>query len=225
MKIVVAVRCYNEIGNIERFLRQYDFADLIVISDGGSTDGSVEYLEGRSKIELHHYGNYEICYGHRWNPDAMHMNYVINRAKEHDPDWLILDDMDSVPNHLLRKDARTLLETCVLTQVNAFRLYMWGENEYFPFMNRDFHPDYRSLWAWKPKEIDIQADESIRHGTIVGTTSENCGIDIPYCLLHYSWHPRTIQAKVDRYNELGLPMQHPLEFAGSPKPVPDWATP
>lgn len=42
MKIVVAVRCYNELNNIERFVRAYSFADKIIISDGGSTDGSLD---------------------------------------------------------------------------------------------------------------------------------------------------------------------------------------
>jgi hypothetical protein len=102
---------------------------------------------------------------------------------------------------------------------------MWGEDQYFPYMNRDFHNDYRSLWAWKPKELDIRADLSVRHGTIIGTVDDYLALDIPYCLLHYSWHPDTIQAKIDRYNSLGLPMNHPLEFAGKPVPLPEWARP
>lgn len=223
MKIVVAVRCYNESKNIERFMRCYDFADHIVVSDGGSTDDSVSMLEKYPKVKLFHYGNYEIIAGHRWNPDAMHMNYVMDRGKELDPDWLIFDDMDDVPNVMLQKDARSLLEKADKPQVNAFRLYMWGESQFFPFMNRDFESSYRSLWAWKPKEINIMADISIRHGTIVNTMSDYYGLDIPYCLLHYSWHPDTIQQKMERYNNLGLPMSHPFEFAGSLQKIPEWA--
>lgn len=224
MNIVVAVRCYNEAKNIERFMRCYDFADTIVVSDGGSTDDSVSMLEKYPKVKLVHYGNYEIIAGHRWNPDAMHMNFVMDAAKELKPDWLIFDDMDDVPNTALQQMARTLLEKVVdKPQVNAFRLYMWGEDQFFPYMNRDFHPDYRSLWAWKPDEVDIHADIAIRHGTIVGTIDEPYGLDIPYCLLHYSWSPETIQEKVDRYNNLGLPMQHPFEFAGNLQKLPDWA--
>lgn len=225
LNIVVAVRCYNEIRNIERFMRCYDFADSIVVSDGGSTDGSVELLKTYPKVHLYNYENYEVVSGHRWNPDAMHMNFVLDTAKQLDPDWLIFDDMDDVPNHILQQEARELLYRCSYNQVNVYRLYMWGETEYFPFMNRDFHPDYRSLWAWRPKEINIYADESIRHGTLKGVSNDFYPVDTPSCLLHYSWNPETIMQKIEHYNGLGLPMNHPLSFAGEPKPIPDWAVP
>lgn len=230
MKIVVAVRCYNEEKNIERFLRGYSFADQIVISDGGSTDGSVSLIESRKKydrklppIELLHFTQRETVGGYTWNPDAPHMNFVLDAAKALKPDWLIFDDMDDIPNRLLRKNARDILEACDKPQVNAFRLYMWGDDQFFPQMNLNFHPDYRSLWAWKPKEINISADMGQKHGTIIGTTANNYAIELPMCLLHKSWHPATIDQKINRYNTLGLPMTHPLQFAGKPEPLPDFA--
>lgn len=223
MNIVVAVRCYNEKDNIERFLRAYDFADHIVVSDGGSTDGSIEMLQNRPKVHLYHYANFEMISGIRWNPDGMHMNYVLNVAKNYDPDWLILDDMDDIPNRDLKNNARSILETCDKVQVNAFRLYMWGDDRYFPKMNNYFDPIYRSLWAWRPKHIDIRADEAIRHGTIIGVTDDHYGIELPNCLLHYSWRPETVEAKMRRYNKLRLPMHHPLNFAGTPEELPEFA--
>ena len=45
MKIVVAARCYNNEKHIERFLHGYSFADRIVVSDGGSTDNSIQLLK------------------------------------------------------------------------------------------------------------------------------------------------------------------------------------
>lgn len=228
MKIVVAVRCYNEVKNIERFMRGYDFADEIVVSDGGSTDGSLELLNKYPKITLLHFEQQETINGQTWNPDAPHMNYVLNWAKTLEPDWLIFDDMDDVPNIMLREGARDIFENAFIlqySQINAFRLYMWGDDQYFPYMNRNFDEQYRSLWAWNPKKIDIFADMSIKHGTLLGfaDNSNIMKLVTPYVLLHKSWNPETIQAKVKRYNKLGLPMNHPLEFAGEPQPLPDWA--
>jgi glycosyltransferase involved in cell wall biosynthesis len=223
MKIVVAVRCYNEEKNIERFMRGYSFADAIVVSDGGSTDSSVEMLKTYPKVRLIHFEHYEVNKGLRWNPDNPHINFVLNEAKSLEPDWLIFDDMDDVPNRLLREQARTILETCGKIQVNAFRLYMWGDDQFFLQMSKNFHPDYRSLWAWKPKLIDIRADEALRHGTLIGIAPDYHGLDRPLCLLHKSWHPDTIEEKMKVYNTFGIQMEHPLKFAGDPQLLPEYA--
>jgi glycosyltransferase involved in cell wall biosynthesis len=223
MKIVVAVRCYNEEKNIKRFLHGYDFADLIIVSDGGSSDKSVDMLTFRYKVKLLRFNQRETLNGETWNPDAPHMNFVLDAAKAENPDWIIFDDMDDVPNYLLRKQARGILEACTSPQVNAFRLYMWGDTQYFPYMNRNFDPTYRSLWAWKPSQIDIRADPSKHHGTIIGTTTDNYGIDPPLCLLHKSWHPDTVDAKIKRYNALGIDFGDPLGFAGTPDNLPEYA--
>jgi glycosyltransferase involved in cell wall biosynthesis len=215
MKIAVAVRCLNEIEHIDRFMRGYDFADEIVVSDGGSTDGSRELLAIYPKVKLLKFDFGEIINGVFWNTDAPHMNFVLDAAKALEPDWLIFDDMDCHPNELLRNEARRILGECDSVQINAFRLYLWGEDKYFPEMSRNFDSNYRSLWAWRPKEIDIRADPDVRHGTMIGLSEDPCGVRIPFCLLHRSWHPDS--------NTLGLPMNHPLEFAGEPEDLPEWA--
>jgi glycosyltransferase involved in cell wall biosynthesis len=223
MKIVAAVRCYNEEKNILRFLRGYDFCDHIVVSDGGSTDDSVSILKGQSKVILHHYDVKETVGGQTWNPDAGHMNFVMDKAKELDSDWIIFDDMDDVPNISLRQSARNILQNSVQPQVNAFRLYLWGDAEYFPKMNDYFNPNYKSLWAWRPKEVSIQEYPDVKHGTLIGLIPNYLGLNIPYVLLHKSWHPDTINDKVARYNALGLPMEHPSTFAGEAMSLPEWA--
>lgn len=228
MKIVVAVRCLNEINHIPRFMKGYDFTDEIVVSDGGSTDGSIELLKTYPKVRLVHFSGGTTIDGEFWNEDAPHMNFVLEFAKTLSPDWLIFDDMDCNPNHYLRIGARSVLFSVSdeYAQVNAFRLYLWGEKEYFPHMNRNFDPDYPSLWAWRPNRINIYADPEIKHGTMVGVTNDPYKVELPMCLLHKSWHPDTIQQKVDRYNKIGLPMNHPLEHPdafGLPEPLPEWA--
>lgn len=223
MKIVAAVRCLNEEKNIERFLRGYDFADIIVASDGGSTDDSVSMLKQNPKVDLVHFPEHKIINGEYFNPDNPHINFVLNRAKEHKPDWIIFDDLDDVPNYILRDNARYLLENCSKSQVNAFRLYMWGDDQFFPQMNDYFNPVYTSLWAWKPDKLDIRANEKEWHGTIVGLSKDPCNVEIPMCLLHKSWHPETVDAKVERYRKVGIQTSNPLKFAGLPQPLPEFA--
>lgn len=220
--ILVAVRCRNEEKNIPRFLRCYDWADKILVSDGGSTDRSLDLLEGR--VDLIHFSETETRGGEMWNPDNPHIQFLLDAAKSYNPDWIIYEDMDSVPNYLLQQNGRNILETCQKGQVNVFRLYLWGDKQYFPYMNRDFNPDYRSLWAWKPSEVNIHTDLQERHGTILGTIKDFYPIELPNCLLHYSYDPATIDAKVARYNKLGLTMVHPMVAnEGGVRDLPEWA--
>jgi len=226
MNITVCARCLNEEKNIERFLKAYSFADRIIISDGGSSDSSLDILNSFHgilvpELDIISFPQHEQIGEWKWNPDNPHINYVIDRAKSYNPDWIIMDDMDDVPNEKLQKYARTLLKTS-WPQINAFKLYMWGEKQFFPKMNDNFNPLYTSLWAWKPSELNIRADNDFKHGTIVGVMDDPMPVLPPYCLLHYSWSPDTIVSKVQKYNDIGLPMNHPLEFAGTPEPLPDW---
>jgi glycosyltransferase involved in cell wall biosynthesis len=228
MKIVVAVRCRNEANNIARFLYGYSFADQIVVSDGGSTDESVAMLEKAKKVKLYHFEQEETNNGITYNLDAPHMNFVLDKAKELEPDWLIFDDMDDFPNFMLRENARYLFENVIKElQINAFRLYMWGENQYFPKMNRNFHPDYVSLWAWQPKYVNIYADMKVRHGTLLGLSDRPYRLMPPLCLLHYTWNPDTIDAKLKRYKAMGLKVDHPFNMPNAKTPVdaPEWARP
>lgn len=222
MKIVVT-RCLNEEKNIDRFVKAYDFADLIIVSDGGSTDRSVELLQKYDKVKLLHFKGHEIINGYYWNPDNTHIQFIIDDAKRYNPEWIILDDLDDVPNKSLQEKANYILDRCAYPQVNAFRLYMWGDDKYFPKMNNYFDQLYTSLWAWKPDELYIRTDMNVRHGTLIGLGKEYYNIDLPMCLLHKSWHPDTIDEKIKKYNTIGLPMNHPLTFAGELENLPDWA--
>lgn len=231
MNIVVATRCLNESENIYRFLKGYEFATHIVVSEGGSTDDSMSKLQDDDRVHIVPFEEYETHNGHRWNPDNNHIQHCIDEALKYDPDWLILDDMDDVPNYLLRQEAAYLLSRCDKLQVNAYRLYLWGDGYFFPDMNGGLQADgllhdaYRSVWAWQPKKIKIGTDKSVKHGTLIGLAQDGDieKIHLPFCLLHKSWHPDTIQAKLDRYNSIGLPMHHPLSFAGKPERLPSWA--
>lgn len=227
MKIVVAARCRDNEEHIERFLHGYSFADAIVISDGGSTDNSINLLKQDKKVILHHFDIREdLGNGYWWNPDAPHMNFVLNKARELEPDWLIFDDIDCTPNVWLNRSARYLFEVLdkKYTQVNVFRLYMWGDTEFFPKMNNNFDPLYTSLWAFDPKRQNVKANPTVRHGTIIGYSETPFRLEPPLTLLHYSWNPKTIDKKLAHYKAVGFQVDHPFNMpnAGKPVPLPDW---
>lgn len=228
MKIVVITRCYNEEKNVERFLHGYSFADKIIVADGGSTDNSKKLLRKDKKVEVLDFKQIEILNGQRWNPDNPHLQFVIDAGVAENPDWLILDDFDCVPNKSLRDMSTKMffqdLDFWGFEQINAFRLYLWGDTEYFPKMNNWFDPLYRSLWAWKPSKLNVRADLSKHHGTILGTVDKSAfPIELPCCLLHKSWHPDTIEEKLKFYKDIGIQMGHPYMFAGKPESLPEWA--
>ena len=225
MKVVVVARCLNEERNIERFIHGYSFADLIIVSDGGSIDNSLKLLRQYKNVKIIHFDE-KMYYGDKgehYNPDGSHLNFVINAGKEYEPTWEILDDIDDVPNSALKFQARNLLEAVEYSQINAFRLYLWNDDQYFPKMNNNFHPDYTSLWAWKPNELNIWADGSTSHVTIRGLHPEPYKIEIPMCLLHKSWDGKTIEKKLERYGAMGIKTSHPFNFAGNPVDLPEWA--
>lgn len=226
MKIVVTTRCRNEERNIPNFLHGYDFADAIVVTDGGSEDNSISLLKENPKVDLRHFDGREYFpNGYWWNPDNPHINFAIDAAKEHNPDWIILDDIDCFPNFHLRENAREIISNCSNVQIDVFRLYMWNTDQFFPHMNRNFSPEYRSFWAWKPDQVNIYADNSIKHGTILGMSKDIFPVELPSCLLHMSWNQDTIAKKIEHYTSVGIAMGHPLEFAGELASIPDWAIP
>jgi hypothetical protein len=227
MKIVVVTRCLNGLEYIDRFVRGYDFATQIVVSEGGSDDGSVEkWMEYYPKVRVFKFDEFVMRGCYKWNPDNNHIQHAIDKGLDFEPDFLILDDLDDVPNFLLRKNARDIIEECKDDFIFSFRLYLWGDGEYFPKMNNHFDPQYRSMWGWFPHKVSVRTDKEKEHGTLIMDAGSVLPIDPPMCLLHKSWHPDTMQAKVDRYNAIGLPMNHPLEHPeayGVPEPLPEWA--
>ena len=221
--MIVIVRTLNEAKNIERFCRGYDFADRILIADGGSTDATLELANQFGNVEIREFEErVEMPYGFM-NPESRHFNFVLNWAKEYEPEWVIYDDCDSIPNKFLYRDAIELLAMAQHPVLHVRRLYLWLKDQYFPKMGRG-----ASLWAWQPDKINIYGEDKKDYGVQIRGIPDETGrdeLDFPYCLLH-DFYPddETVQYKMERYAAWGMPQEHPLEWRyAPPEPLPEWA--
>lgn len=222
-KIIVIARTLNEINNIERFCTHYGFADQILITDGGSTDGTAGAARKFLHVKVKDVSHLQVdLNGVVITPEAPQTNMLIKWAKKEGADWIILDDIDCHPNSSLRRDARFILETAKKPSMFLYRLYLWGNDQYFPKYNEAG----QSLWAWKPNEIDIYCEDSLTHGVlnIPGEYDRHYLMPPFVCLHRFAPDEATVQAKIKRYAAMGTPQVHPLQsIYAPPVALPDWA--
>lgn len=138
MKIGVYALCKNEAKNIEAWLESCADADVICVTDTGSTDGSVELLQ-KSALRLHH--GYVVP----WRFDDA-FNMALNHLSP-DVDVAIRLDLDE----RLQPGWRAALEAAWTPETNVLRYpYVWswkgpGEPEY-EFYGDRIHS--RANWRW-----------------------------------------------------------------------------
>jgi hypothetical protein len=239
--IIVIVRTLNEAHNIVPFCYQYSkIADKILVADGGSHDDTLEGAAMFSKVEIRHFDERtELENGYWRNNDSDHINFLIEWAKEHDPEWIIMDDCDCRPNFLLQKDARGVLKHTAQNVVMTCRVYLYGHDQHFPHMMKlkpteEFNY-MTSLWAWKPETDLWTKDNDFPHYTlmigdeIAGDLHKSTSVlDLmpPYGLIHYTWADEArLLEKIRIHQESGsIPGQlHPTLYAGPLEPRPSWA--
>lgn len=245
MKVVACVRTLNEEAHIGRFCEAYSqVADLILVSDGGSEDKTLEIASGFEKVVIHTFEE-KIFSSYYWrNPEGEHRNQVVHDALHFDPDWIILDDCDSVPNyqlqHILNRGHLLHQHQDLPTDViNVPRMYLWGADQWFPELSgqpteRKPVPrkgDWTAPWAWKPR-ADLRWKEN--NGWNVDMCNPQLeGLEVyrmqfPAALLHYfCLTPEIVAKKMEFYKGSGqIPnMVHPLESCGPLQALPEWARP
>lgn len=228
MKIIVICNVLNEERNIASFCENYGFADQILLTDGGSQDRTAEIAKSYENVQVMDVSNLRIesqdAPGGFYTNEPAQINILIAWAKQEGADWIIKDDCDCWPNPALRRGATMLLMTPTLPVVFVYRLYIWGQDQYFPKMNEPGP----SLWAWKPGEINIYADESNpAYGAMRGIPDASAGVvfEPPYACLHYfAPDEETIRRKQAIKRARGKRWDHPLKSVyAPPEPLPDWA--
>ena len=223
--ILVIARCLNEERFIERFLGGYDWAQGILLADGGSTDRTLEIARCHPKVIIRHFDSQvALANGMTMNPENAHAQFLFNEAYRLRPDWIIYDDMDCVPNRRLRERARRIIVRSPHPEIHAYRLYLWMQTQYLPKMMAG-----QSLWAWKPSAVTISTalekdpfDMEYRHSQ--NWQSPRLNLKLPLCLLHDGWTDEArLQEKMARYAAWGRPQTHPLDFYGPAEPLPEYA--
>ncbi len=226
-KIIVTVRTLNEEANIADFCESYKWADLILITDGGSTDQTVRIAERLPRVKVLDVSHLQIPMAGSplgfITPEPHQTNIGIKWAVEQGADWIIRDEADCWPNPALRLEARQLLDAAAEPSVFVNRLYLWGGEEYFPKYNRAG----QSLWAWRPDRANIYCDESrpLANGLKgLPPAPERLLLEPPYvCLHHFCPDETTIERKRQYYAAIGSLWTHPLvSIYAPPEPLPAW---
>ena len=235
-KIVVITRTRNEEKNISLFCRQHDFADLILVADGGSTDRTIEITKNFYKVQVRQFEEtVELQNGHTRNPDWKHINFLIEWAEEEGADWIQFEDCDTNPNYLLKRDARMLMDVAASPVIKAVQMFLWENNQYFPDMGKpNKAPTWQAgIWAWKP-ELGLRVWGDMPHyhfkngaADVMYDFTKEDTIDLmpPYCRLHSCWEdPIAAKKHARMYVESGLiaSVDFPTEFAGTPIERDDW---
>ena len=222
MKIIVCVRSLNEERNVKRFIESYSWADKILIADGGSEDNTVNIAKKYPRASVRTFDKKININGQTVNPRGAHINWLLDWAWTEHADWMIFDDMDCIPTKVLQEHGRELLESSRHEMVFAYRIFVLGDDRYFPDMNKAG----QSLWAWN-QGVYIRADES---NPLTFTMSiPNCirmSILPPLALLHYFYpDEETFQRKKSQYMATGEVPEYydPISQFGKIESLPEWA--
>jgi glycosyltransferase involved in cell wall biosynthesis len=235
MKIIVIARTRNEEENIERFCKAYQWADKILVADGGSRDNTVSIAKTFENVEVRDYSVFiQMDNGIIRTPHGSHLNFLIDWAFiENEADWVICDDCDCFPNYEVKNNVRVLMESTDKNYVYITRLYLWKDEGYFPNLSKPNTDDYvPSIWAWKREtQLRFRADrvsshESHQELSFIPHPLQILNLMPPYALLHCPWQTEEmVERKLAFYRLSGQikNMQHPLHFGGPLEPLPEWA--
>jgi hypothetical protein len=85
MKIAVIARCKNEIENLEAWINNKRFCDILFITDNESTDGSYEFLSKQSNVVVTKVVGFD---------EGRDFQILLKKARAHNVDWVFKFDCD-----------------------------------------------------------------------------------------------------------------------------------
>ncbi len=209
-RIVVVAPALDEAPNIDRFCRSYIWADKIIIADGGCTDETVALALCYPNVEVLPFNLRVRVRGyHAWRNPLPQMFEALGRhALESQPDFIIADHVDCVPNFMLRDLGRRVIESKAADVLAVVRINIWGKDNWFPRLSTPVDP---GVWDARPWCYKVGGDPSRVQF-----------IPPAMCLLHFPWPDiYSVLRKQDLYHADGL--GHPLKECGPLAPLPAWA--
>ena len=153
MVVTVTLRTLNEAKHIARFCQSYAWADHIIIADGGSTDNTLEIAATYKNVTIYHFDERVEMNGVWRNPEGRHLNFLMDRAQETHPDWIVHDDADSALTIALQEEARSIFEKSEAQYILLPRLYIRGTTQWYPRLTGGpqgyLNPDWFGYWAFR----------------------------------------------------------------------------
>jgi hypothetical protein len=235
MKIVASCRTKNEEKHIRQWCESYsEFADILLVADGGSEDNTIKIALEYPKVEVRDYPvTVELRDGSLRNPDGPHVQFLVDWATEIGGDWIVHQDADQRPNKILKRDARKILANLDKDFFQVTQIFLWGKDRYFRNLSFQNGRWMQGLWAWKLSS-GLKILDNMPHyefsldGKIsldINKSGREYNLLPPYCFMHYGWQTeQETVAHVNYYRRTGLinGMRHPLDFGGTPVPLLDW---
>ena len=143
MRIHVAVRCRDEIEAVPWFIANCTFADKIHVCDGGSTDGTLEWLRKEARKDKRiHLTQFKEEHGF-YQRQAAHLNTLMNKIDFDDGDWVITDDADDIFTVDFQDGIREYLSNALLKPKTAAAFM-------FYYLCPNWHEYYTelSMYVW-----------------------------------------------------------------------------
>ncbi len=230
MKVIVTVRTRNEAERIERFVMSYQWADKILVADGGSTDDTVSIAQSLPKTEVRKFGmRVASDDGRVWrNPHGRHINFLIDWAEEEGADWIIFDDVDCIPNYKMKKLGRLIFigaTEALRDYIMVNRVYFYKEESYFEELTKPTGDWTPSLWAWRAnKDIRAKEEDGWEHYIDIHLEGlHRSDVYPPYCLLHYFYpDDEFMKKKLDFYRHMRPTIRDPKDYGGELLPLEEW---
>lgn len=235
MKIIATCRSLNEATRIEKFCEAYSqFADKVLVADGGSEDNTVKLASQYPKVKVRKYNERVECKGGIWrNPDGPHIQFLIDWAMEEGADWIVHQDCDQRPNKFLKEDVRHIFSVADKDFIMVTQIFLWGNGHYFPQLSKPNGDWTQGLWAWRAS-IGMKIINKMPHFEFSydgensfdpSKTGKDLHLLPPYCFMHFGWDTvEKANQQVEYYKQSGLipGMSHPLDFGGPIKELESW---